>query len=125
MRTPCESIVTAILPAFRSLVAKELVENLSLSQLEVAHKLGITQAAVSQYLSHKRGNQLIEMLESLPEVRSAVLNVAANIAKTKSSGLEAMMAFCSLCGTLKQESVACMLHHDALELPQNCRICHE
>ncbi len=123
MRTPCESVVTAVLPAFRSLVAKELVERFSFSQVEAARRLGITQAAISQYLSRKRGNQLTDVLEANPEVRSAVLKMAANIAAVESSGVDAMMAFCGLCGKLRQESIACTLHRGAMELPQGCQVC--
>jgi len=123
MKPPCESIVPAVLPALRALVAKELVEQFSLSQVEVARRLGITQAAVSQYLSQKRGNQLLHRLESVPEVKSGVLKVAANLGTESTPPVDAMLVFCSLCEVLRRDSVACSLHREAMELPQGCNAC--
>ena len=126
MRPPCESIVTAVLPALRSLIAKELIEQYSFSQVKAARKLGITQAAISQYLSQKRGNQLTTTLNALPEVRSAVLKMAENIASATSSPIDNMMVTCSICGVLRmKEGVACSLHKIAMKLPQDCHICQE
>ena len=48
MKPSCEVVVKYVLPVFRAMVAKELIVKYKLSQNEVAQKLGITQAAVSQ-----------------------------------------------------------------------------
>ncbi|MBA3044390.1 helix-turn-helix domain-containing protein, partial [archaeon] len=50
MKMPCEVIIWYILPGIRREITKSLLKN-GLSQREVAKKLGITDAAVSQYLS--------------------------------------------------------------------------
>ncbi len=123
MRPPCESIVTVVLPAFRSLVARELIERLNLSQVEAARRLGITQAAISQYLSQKRGSHLVSELESVPAIRSAVLKLADNIAAARSSPVEDMMVICNVCEVLRTNSMACSLHHEAMDLPDDCRVC--
>ena len=57
MKTPCEIIVWQILPVIRKEFAKSLIENHKLTQRKVAEKLGITEAAVSRYLSKKRGDK--------------------------------------------------------------------
>ncbi len=125
MRPPCESIVMVVLPAFRSLVARELIEKFNLSQVEAARRLGITQAAISQYLNKKRGSQLMSELESVPVIRTAVLKLAENIGAAKSSPVEDMMVICNVCEVLRTQSVACSLHHEAMDLPRNCRVCIE
>ncbi len=53
-KTPCEYIVWNVLPCIRKHLAEILFEE-GLSQKEVAEKLGVSNAAVSQYLSNKRG----------------------------------------------------------------------
>ena len=69
-----------VLPAFRALVAKELVEKHHFSQVATAEKLGTTQAAISQYLYSKRGDKRIKQLEAIPLVQSTASEVARGIA---------------------------------------------
>lgn len=123
MRPPCETVVRFVLPAFRSLVAKELVEKYDFSQVDVAKKLGTTQAAISQYISSKRGEKQLKQLESLPLIRSVVSKVASGIATSELATIDTIEIFCSLCEALRKRDVVCVLHHNSAELPQNCHIC--
>jgi hypothetical protein len=45
MPLPCESIGRRLLPLLRAYIAKELIEKYGLKQIEIAKKLGTTQAA--------------------------------------------------------------------------------
>ncbi len=123
MRTPCELIVTAVLPAFRSLMARELIEKHSFSQVKAAQTLGITQAAISQYMSRKRGNQLIDTLETIPEFQSIVHESTMKIVSNEFSPIDIMMTFCKLCVILRKQNMVCNLHHGTMELPDNCSAC--
>jgi len=49
---PCEEIVRKYLPAMRASIAKKLYRK-GLKQERIAKELGLTQAAVSKYLSNK------------------------------------------------------------------------
>ena len=61
MKMPCELIVTHILPTARGALAKELVHNHGMTQVQVANLFGVTSAAVSQYIKGLRGgNNLID-----------------------------------------------------------------
>lgn len=53
-KTPCEIIVWDVLPCIRRELAEDLKEY-GLHQKEIAEKIGVTDAAISQYLSEKRG----------------------------------------------------------------------
>jgi predicted transcriptional regulator len=53
-RFPCEVAVWRILPTIRSEIAKQLA-SLGLPQMVISKRLGITQPAVSQYVTKKRG----------------------------------------------------------------------
>jgi predicted transcriptional regulator len=105
MRPPCEYVVRYILPAYRSLVARELVEKHGFSQVATAKKLRTTQASISHYLHHKRGEERIIELESIPAVQSTASKLAQNIATEKTSGSDITLSFCSLCDTLRKRGI--------------------
>lgn len=52
----CDAMVRRFLPAMRAEMVFRLVNQQGLSQSDAAKRLGITRAAVSQYLSGKRGD---------------------------------------------------------------------
>ena len=66
--TPCEYIVWNGLPIKRKVIAKSMINDYGLNQKETAEKLGITSAAVSFYLSGKRGKMDIINKELLEEM---------------------------------------------------------
>ena len=55
MKPPCEIVVWYVIPAIRSELAKELL-NLGMKQKDVSELMDITQPAVSQYITDKRGS---------------------------------------------------------------------
>jgi len=117
--------VRYVLPAFRSLVARELIDKYNFSQTAAAEKLGTTQAAISYYLYSKRGDKRIKQLESISSVQSAAGEVARGIATDKFSIFDAMLKFCELCGALRKREVICNLHKDVISLPEACDVCPE
>ncbi|HUS99361.1 MAG TPA: helix-turn-helix domain-containing protein [Candidatus Thermoplasmatota archaeon] len=56
MKIHCEEAVWYVLPLIRKEFAKSLIKDHGLTQRKAAEKLGITEAAVSQYLYKKRGD---------------------------------------------------------------------
>ena len=54
-QTPCEYMMWNGLPVIRKEIAESMINNFGLNQKEAAKKLGVTPAAVCQYLSKKRG----------------------------------------------------------------------
>jgi predicted transcriptional regulator len=67
-RTPCEHILWNGLPVIRKEIAESMISDYGLNQKEAAEKLGMTPAAVCQYLSKKRGNTAIDNEELLKEI---------------------------------------------------------
>jgi hypothetical protein len=67
-RTPCEYIMWNGLPVIRKEIAETMITNFGLNQKEAAEKLGVTPAAVCQYLSHKRGKTKIDDTELLAQI---------------------------------------------------------
>ncbi len=66
------------LPVIRKEIAVSLVYEFGLSQRQAAIKLGITPAAVSQYLSKKRGNISITDPLILSEINKAAEKIVTN-----------------------------------------------
>ena len=56
IKIDCEEIVWYLLPLIRKEFAKSLIKDHGLTQRKAAEKLGITESAVSQYVSKKRGD---------------------------------------------------------------------
>ncbi len=90
-QTPCEYIVWHGLPVLRKEIARSMINNFGLSQNEAAQRLGITPAAVSQYLSGKRGKLDISCNESLQEI-----NISAERIIKQGNGITAL-EICRLC----------------------------
>jgi hypothetical protein len=57
------------LPVIRKEIAESMINNFGLNQKETAKKLGVTPAAVCQYLSNKRGKIKIVDVDILNEIK--------------------------------------------------------
>ncbi len=71
-QTPCEYMMWNGLPVIRKEIAESMINDFGLNQKQAAQKLGVTPAAVCQYLSKKRGKIKIVDESALIEInRSA------------------------------------------------------
>jgi predicted transcriptional regulator len=103
MSTSCETVARHILPLYRSFVAKELVKKYNYTQVQAAKKLGTTQAAISQYLTAKRGRKGIQNYDEIaPLVQDAAIEVAKRLTTTEMSPEEFSESFCDLCKVLQK-----------------------
>lgn len=64
----CDAMVRTLLPQMRAEMVSRLVQKQGLSQSEAAKRLGVTRAAVSQYLSRKRGAGEVEITTELDAI---------------------------------------------------------
>ena len=115
---PQEIEVWYIIPALRRELAKSMV-GLGLAQKQIADKIGITEAAVSQYLSSKRAKEVVFSDAVLEEIKKS----AKKITEGKSTIVPEMMRLTKLTGVMQ---VMCCIHkkQDA-SLPKGCDICFE
>ncbi len=67
-QTPCEYMMWNGLPVIRRELAECMISNYELSQKETAKKLGVTPAAICQYVSGKRGKIRIIDKKILKEI---------------------------------------------------------
>ena len=70
-KVPCEIITWYMLPAIRRELAVKLVEGYGCPQKQAAEYLGVTDAAISQYLTKKRGKIELDELDAGELERSA------------------------------------------------------
>ena len=96
MLLPCEDTVKKYLPAIRAGLIKELSNEYRFDQIEIASKLGITQAAVSKYL-HGNYTEKVKKLENSKEVRGAVKKLALSVVKGKVAKLTLANLICESC----------------------------
>ena len=98
MKMPCELIVTHILPTARGALAKELVHNHGMTQVQVANLFGVTSAAVSQYIKGLRGgNNLIDK----SAYREDFYNMISDTADMVADGKDLTEALCEICSFVK------------------------
>ena len=74
-QTPCEYILWNLLSVIRHEIAKSMVNDFGLNQKEAAAKLEITPAAVSMYLSDKRGKSNLKNENILKEIKISAQNI--------------------------------------------------
>jgi len=99
MKTPCEIIVWQVLPVIRKELTKSLIENHGYSQRKVADKLGITESAVSRYLSGKRGNVELPNDKILGEIKKSAKRIS------KENGTSVIEETCRICNFLKSSEM--------------------
>jgi len=92
MKLYCEVVVKDILPAVRSLITRELIEDFKMNQTDISKKLGVTQPAVSLYKKAMRGSK-VKKLEGNREVMSIVRSLSREIATKTMSAEDVQMRF--------------------------------
>jgi len=75
IKIDCEEIVWYILPLIRKEFAKSLIKDRGLTQRKAAEKLGITEAAVSQYVSKKRGDLKVKDVGLRREIKESTKRI--------------------------------------------------
>ncbi len=75
MKFPCEEIANKIIPAIRAEIAVKLAKEYGMKQIEISKILGITQGAVSHYISSYRGKER-EIILKNPEIRKKIDEMA-------------------------------------------------
>ncbi len=107
MKAPCEIIMWYILPSIRKEIAKAMIKNHGLNQKEAAKRLGITDAAISQYLSAKRGKVKITDPDILRNIKISAKRI---IEGNEKNLIEETCRICGLLRKSKTFSDICKVH---------------
>ena len=105
MKPFCEVIVREVLPATRSMIAIKLTEK-GLSGKEIATKIGVTPAAVTQYLRGARGKNIMQD----PFVREEINKFVESLMKEELNEKERMKGFCRVCKAVRERGLIYSSH---------------
>ena len=112
MLLPSEIEAKSLITAVRAILAKKLIREYSLKEEDVAKDLGITQAAVSNYVRGTRGDtELISKLESVREVMRMIDDIAKDLSTNKAYTPSTLAKFVGLCNYMRYTLIICDVHH--------------
>ncbi len=86
---PCEIVSWQVLPAVRKEMTRYLVNDKHIARKDVSKKLGITEAAVCQYLKSKRGSTYKFSKNNLEKIQKLADKLAES-----DTGFESMCFIC-------------------------------
>ena len=80
MLLPAEIESKTLIPALRAILAKNLAENHNVREDEISKMLGVTQAAISNYIRGTRGDpELIKKLSAEKQVSEMINEIAIDL----------------------------------------------
>jgi uncharacterized protein len=123
MKPPCMVVVQHILPALRLEITKELVEKYGMKRSDAAAKMGVTPAAVTQYLSRARGGSATTLLEGSGKVMEIVDELSRDIAAGESPLDVLLLKLCRACAVARSEGLVCQLHRESMPGLVDIRSC--
>lgn len=114
---PQEIEVWYLIPALRRELAKVLVKEHNLTQKKVADILGVTEAAVSQYMKSKRGKEVHFTKKDMAEIKKAAKCITAK-------NQDCVESIYGLCVHFRGSKLLCDLHRKRdKNVPAGCNAC--
>jgi predicted transcriptional regulator len=125
MLLPSEIESKSLIPAVRAILARELVKVRGLKEEEVARLLGITQAAVSNYIRGTRGDiELISKLSSFQEIMRMIKEIEEDLSSHRAYSASTLSKFIALCNYMRYSLIICDVHH-RLESEIDEKVCEQ
>jgi predicted transcriptional regulator len=122
---PAEIESKTLIPALRAILAKKLAENHKIREDEISKMLGVTQAAVSNYIRGTRGDpQLIQKLLAEEQVSKMIDELSDSLASDMAYTPSNLSKFIGLCNYIKSSLLICDIHHN-LETNIDEKVCKE
>ena len=125
MLLPAEIESKTLIPALRAILAKKLAEDNNIREDEISKMLGVTQAAVSNYIRGTRGDpSLIAKLLAEEQVATMVDELTENLSSDMAYTPASLSKFIGLCNYIKSSLLICDIHHN-LESNIDEKVCKE
>jgi len=99
----CEIYNRYVLPALRAMISEILIKKYSMTQCEVSKLLGITQPAINQYLSRRRGYKVVKVLKSSGRISRLAEEVADMIVRERPNPKEIAKMLCVSCAMIRSD----------------------
>ena len=111
MLLPAEIETKTLIPALRAILAKKLMDKYNIQEEDISKMLGVTQAAISNYIRGTRGNpELITKLLSIKEVSEMIDEIASNLSTNMAYTPASLSKFIGLCNYIKSSLLICDRH---------------
>ena len=122
LRLPSEIVVEQVLPTLRVRLARALADR-DLTQQEIAAHLGVTQAAVSKYVTD--APPVEDRVADHPRTEEAVVRIADGLASGEMDPYDALAAVLELVREFEDRGPICELHEEAMPALQGlgCDLC--
>jgi len=125
MLLPAEIESKTLIPALRAILAKKLAEDHSIREDEISKMLGVTQAAISNYIRGTRGDpSLIAKLLAEKQVSTLINELTDNLSSDMAYTPSSLSKFIGLCNYIKSSLLICEIHHN-LESNIDEKVCKE
>ena len=125
MLLPAEIESKSLIPGLRAILAKDLAKKHNIREDQISQMLGVTQAAISNYIRGIRGDpKLIEKLLEEKQVATMITEISDNLASDKAYTPSSLSKFIGLCNYIKSSLLICDIHHN-LESNIDDEICKE
>jgi len=125
MLLPAEIESKTLIPALRAILSKKLAVDYKIREDEISKMLGVTQAAVSNYIRGTRGDpQLIQKLLSEDQVVKMLNDLSDGLASDRAYTPSSLSKFIGLCNFIKSSLLICDIHHN-LESNIDEKVCKE
>ena len=122
---PAEIESKSLIPALRAILAKDLANKYNIREDEISKMLGVTQAAISNYIRGTRGDpKLIEKLLEDKQVTDMLNDISDSLSTDKAYTPSNLSKFIGLCNYIKSSLLICDIHHN-LESNIDDEICKE
>ena len=125
MKPYCVTVVKYVLPAMRVLITNELVEKYGLRKIDVAEKMSLTPAAVTQYSKGIRGSSFVDKISESEEIMEKIAQISRAIIEDEANFESVMDSMCEVCRLIRSEKIICKLHSDEFYEPilDECMLC--
>ena len=125
MLLPAEIESKTLIPALRAILAKKLAEDHNIREDEISKMLGVTQAAISNYIRGTRGDpSLIAKLLAEEQVATMIDELCDNLSSDMAYTPSSLSKFIGLCNYIKSSLLICEIHHN-LESNIDEQVCKE
>ena len=122
---PADIESKSLIPALRAILAKDLANKHHIREDEISKMLGVTQAAISNYIRGTRGDpKLIEKLLEDKQVAIMLDDISDSLSSDKAYTPSSLSKFIGLCNYIKSSLLICDIHHN-LETNIDDEICKE
>ena len=125
MLLPAEIESKSLIPALRAIIAKDLAKKHNIREDKISQMLGVTQAAISNYIRGTRGDpKLVEKLLEDKQVAEMLDDISDSLSSDKAYTPSNLSKFIGLCNYIKSSLLICDIHHN-LETNIDDEICKE